>query len=291
MAKSRKWGDLYNLPEIVAIREKILTEYSNRLTFIEESHQYFLGDEEYNCVSNIIAKWSSVDEEAMLDNCARKAMDPKYPDYKYHGMTRDEIKALWDSISKEACDYGTLCHAFGESCFYWYAGEDEKILPECKHKFGPDGPIPETPEEEAILKFWDDLPDNFIGIIPEVRLINFEGNTKYAGTTDILFYYYDKDHPENNGVVIFDWKTNKDLYKNFKEEKMLWPFNYLLEMPHSHYVLQLNLYQLCLENIGIKVLGRRLIWVRPDGTYDKIKLPDIVDKFREIFDINKEEMF
>ena len=50
------------------------------------------------------------------------------PDYKYHGMTRDEIKDLWDSIAKEACDYGTICHAFGESCFYWYAGEDEKML-------------------------------------------------------------------------------------------------------------------------------------------------------------------
>ena len=286
MAKSRKWGDLYNLPEIVKIRELILKEYNNKLTFIEESHQYFLGDEEYDCVSNIIERWSSVDEEEMLNKCAIKAADPRYPDYKYHGMTREEIKKLWEDNSKRACDYGTICHAFGESCYYWFAGEDEKILPECKHKFNEYGPIATTPEEEAILKFWEDLPDNFIGIMPEIRLINFKGNTKYAGTTDILFYYYDKDNPEKSGVVIFDWKTNQDLYKNFKGTKMLWPFNNLLESPHSHYILQLNLYQLCLENLGIKVLGRRLIWVKPDATYEKVKLPYVVDTFKEIFAIN-----
>lgn len=287
MAKSRKWGDLYNLPEIEQIRELILKEYNNKLTFIEETHQYFLDDEELNCVSNIIERWSSVDEEEMLNKCSIKAMDPRYPNYKYHGMTKEEIKTMWEENSKRACDYGTLCHAFGESCFYWYAGEDEKILPECKDKFTENGPIATTPEEEAILKFWDDLPDNFIGIMPEIRLINFKGNTKYAGTTDILFYYYDKENPENSGVVIFDWKTNQDLYKNYKGTKMLWPFNNLLESPHSHYILQLNLYQLCLENLGIKVLGRRLIWVRPDATYEKVKLPYVANTIREIFGITE----
>lgn len=287
MAKSRKWGDLYNLPEIQKIRDLILQEYSNKLTFLEESHQYFLGDEEYECVSNIIEKWSSVDEEEMLERCAKKAIDERYPNYKYHGMTKEEIKAMWESTSKKACDYGTICHAFGESCYYWFAGEDEKILPECKHKFNENGPIAETPEEEAILKFWEDLPDNFIGIMPEIRLINFKGNTKYAGTTDILFYYYDKDNPDKSGVVIFDWKTNQDLYKNFKGTTMLWPFNNLLESPHSHYILQLNLYQLCLENLGIKVLGRRLIWVKPDATYEKVILPNVVNVLKELFEITE----
>ena len=94
MAKSRKWGDLYNLPEIEQIRELILKEYNNKLTFIEETHQYFLGDEEYECVSNIIERWSSVDEEEMLNKCSIKAMDPRYPNYKYHGMTKEEIKTM-----------------------------------------------------------------------------------------------------------------------------------------------------------------------------------------------------
>ena len=75
--------------------------------------------------------------------------------------------------------------------------------------------------------------------------------------------------------------TNKDLYKNFKEQKLLEPFEELLDMPLNIYKLQLSLYQNCLEKVGLKTVARRILWLKPDGTYDKISLEEYVKVLRE----------
>ncbi len=199
----RKWKTYYNLPEIVEIRDKIIDSYSNKLTFIEETHQYFIGDTEFDCVSNIVDRWSSVDEEAMLEKCAVKAL--KYPGYKYFGMTKEEIAAQWKRISDDACSLGTLVHAFGEGCFYWYTGQDDKIPEEVRGKFDNNGPKPTNKHEEAVVKFWNDIPENFVPVLAETKVFNTNG-TPYAGTFDILFYYVDEKKTENSGLLILDYK-------------------------------------------------------------------------------------
>jgi hypothetical protein len=106
-----------------------------------------------------------------------------------------------------------------------------------------------------------------------------------------MLFYYDAElegkPAEKSGFVIFDYKTNKDLYKNFKEKKLLPPFHELLDMPCSLYKLQLSLYQLNLEQLGFKVIGRRLIWLLPDGTYDKIPLESYSEKLKKYLTENK----
>ena len=289
MAEPRRWKDTYNHPEVVRIRELIKNAYSNKLTFIEESHQYFLDGVEFQCVSNVVEQWSSVDEEAMLENCARKAQDPTKPNYKYHGMSKSEIKQLWEDISNKATSFGTECHAFGESMFYYMVGEDENILPECRHKFDENGPKPTCPQEEAIVQFWNDLPDSYIPVLAETRVFN-TNVYPYAGTFDILFYYMDTENPENSGLLVFDYKTNASLsnsYARDKGEMMLFPFSYMYEESLSHYVCQLSLYVLPLLQLGLKVIGRRLIWLKHEGGYEKVPVPDVVDKIMEALNIKE----
>jgi hypothetical protein len=60
-------------------------------------------------------------------------------------------------------------------------------------------------------------------------------------------------------------------------------FSDMVDEAYSMYVLQLNLYQAALENIGIKVIDRRLIWLKPDGTYQQVKVPDIQERIKENF--------
>ena len=72
--------------------------------------------------------------------------------------------------------------------------------------------------------------------------------------------------------------TNKDLYKNFKGEKMLYPFEDLLNMSLNVYKLQLSLYMNCIEKIGFKVIDRKLMWLKNDGRYEKIELEEYVDR-------------
>ena len=81
--------------------------------------------------------------------------------------------------------------------------------------------------------------------------------------------------------LIVTHNTNKDLYKNFKEEKLLHPFEGLLDMPLSIYKLQLSLYQICLEKIGLKAIARRIMWLLPNGTYDKIPLESYTKQLEE----------
>lgn len=279
-----KWDKYYNLPEIQEIRDRIIDTYTNKLVFEEGPHKYFLDGVEYISVSEVTHKYKPIDGEQMAENCVRKWQKEQDTTYKYYGMSKEEILAKWKVKSDHACEFGTNVHAFGESMFYYMTGEPEKILDECKSQFTEDGPLPNNPQEEAIVKFWDDLPENFVPVLAETRVFNRNG-TQYAGTFDILFYYVEEPESPKNGLVIFDYKTNEELYKNYRGQTLLWPFQDLLDQNASYYQLQLSCYQIPLENLGYKVIGRRLIWVRPDGNYEKVKLDSVSGRLREALNI------
>ena len=279
-----KWDSYYHLPEIEDIRKKILDTYTNKLVFLEEPHEYYLDGVQYMCVSDVTHKYKPKSSEQMAEGCVRKWQKEQDPSYKYYGMSKEEILAQWAKISGDACEFGTNVHAFGESMFYYMTDQSDKILDECKGCFVDGRPHPRNPHEEAVVKFWDDIPENMVPVLAETKVFNRKG-TPYAGTFDILFYYVEEPNSPNNGLVIFDYKTNKDLFNNFKGQTLLWPFNDLLDQNESYYRLQLGLYQIPLENLGYKVVARRLIWLRPDGIYEKIKIPLITDRLRDALDI------
>jgi hypothetical protein len=55
----------------------------------------------------------------------------------------------------------------------------------------------------------------------------------------------------------------------------------LLDQNASYYTLQLSAYQIPLENLGLKTVARRLIWLKPDGMYEHIKIPSLTDRMRK----------
>lgn len=58
------------------------------------------------------------------------------------------------------------------------------------------------------------------------------------------------------------------------------PFTDLYDESYSFYILQLSAYSLCLQQLGYEIVDRRLIWLKDDGTYEKIKLPDYTVRLR-----------
>ena len=38
-----------------------------------------------------------------------------------------------------------------------------------------------------------------------------------------------------------------------------------------------------LMNLGYKVIDRKLIWLKDDGNYEKVALPDITDKIIKVY--------
>ena len=279
---TNKWLDIINLPKYEKIREQILTTFDG-LTFIEEGHKYFLNGKEMECVSNVAHRFQEhIDTVKLATETYERNFNK--PTSKYFQMSVDDIIASWNKISNEACTTGTFHHEFGESAFYYMIGQYDKILPEFKDRLTEDGGFKAIhPKEESIVKFYEEIPKCIIPILAETRVFVEYDNAGYAGTFDILFYYdaeIEGKSLNNNGLVVMDWKTNKDLYKNFKEQKLLPPFDGLLDMPLSIYKLQLSLYENALYKIGLKVVGRRILWLKPDGTYEKINL----ESYRERID-------
>lgn len=181
---------------------------------------------------------------------------------KRDGLPTGTTSVLWDLNSKIALAIGTRAHYFGELYAF------NRILK------------PTSGYEEAIVKFWNDLPPHIIPFIMELKM--YHKDYMFAGTGDILLY-----NTLTGKFIIGDYKTNKDLFKNFKGSKMLGPFSDLLDMPLNHYQLQLSFYQILFEQTGFKVESRKIIHLKPDGDYEMYDTEDYTKELKQYLKNNK----
>ena len=275
---TNKWLGVWDKPKYTQLRNKILNSF-NELKFIEEGHRYFIGDKEMFSVSVVTHLFK---KEFNSEIEAQKTYERNFNNKrsKYYQMTAEEILKQWKNKADEACALGTARHEFGESCFYYMTGQYDKILPAFKNRLREDGGFEAIyPEEVAVVKLYRDIPKEVIPILAETKV--YDEELGYAGTFDILFYFDSPTNPDKSGFLILDFKTNEDLFKNFKDEKLLKPFTGLLDMPLSIYKLQLSLYENCLDRIGLKTIGRRILWLKPDGVYEKINLESYMGALRK----------
>lgn len=264
--------------EVTEIRNKILQTF-NELVFIEDGHKYFLNGEELISVSNVTHQFQEpFNDDLIAENYAIK-----------HGETKEYWLDKWKFNSLKATTTGTLVHEFGESIAWLRNGHKELITDSCKCKLHNNWLVPTRPKEEAIIKFWDDKPDSYHFVLAETKIYSginpnlpkFKQN--YAGTFDLLFYYKNEKDDSKSGLVIFDYKTNADLENSFNRNynKMLYkPFDKMYNESLSLYTLQLSCYQIPLEDIGLKVLGRKLIHLKDDGNYNIVTLKDVTKDLR-----------
>lgn len=269
--------------EVTEIRNKILNEFKD-LTFVEEGHKYFLNGKQLPSVSEVTHKFCQYpfDSEAQAARYAET-----------HGETAEYWMDKWKFTNLKATTSGTLVHSYGESLGWLRNGHPELITEEnkCKYIKEKNWLIPTRPKEEAILKFYDELHPTLHFVLAETKV--YTGKNKqltdlqqdYCGTFDILFYYKDPNDDSNSGLCIFDFKTNKELQKDFSREMgkfLIPPFADYYEEPLSYYTLQLSCYQLPLEDIGLKVIARRIVWLKDDGNYELIPLNDVTDRLRQV---------
>lgn len=231
-----------------------IIEYFKDLGFKEDEHKYLLGDYTIKfSVSGLIKKYKyPTNWKKVLKESAEN-----------QGKTQEEVSKNWSDAAVKGCDIGNKAHSFGE--LYPF----DRTLE------------PKTNFDIAIMKFWNDLPDYIVPLLLEIRMYHKE--FLFAGTADILLY-----NTRTGKIIIADYKTNKDLFKNYKGQKMVGPFSHLLCSPYNHYQLQLSFYQILLEQLpGIEVAGRKLIWLKPDATYLLYSLDDYTKELKEELKLNK----
>ena len=170
---------------------------------------------------------------------------------KRTGVSAEDYLKEWKEINLEAITRGNRVHIFGENYPY-----NKSLVPSC-------------PQEEAVVKFWNSLPEHIILVGVEIRMYHF--SLLYPGTMDILLF-----DTKNQTYIIADYKTNKDLFKNFQGQTMLGPFEYKLDRPFSHYEIQLSYYQILIEQIlGITVSRRIVVYLGLDGEYKMYDCEDV----------------
>lgn len=258
--------------EVTEIRNKILNEFKD-LTFIEEGHKYFLNGQQLPSVSEVTHKFCQYpfDSEAQATRYAET-----------HGETAEYWMDKWKFTNLKATVSGTLVHEFGESLGWLRNGHPELITDSCKPKYVKDKNwlIPTRPKEEAIMKFYDELHPTLHFVLAETKVYSNKSEASsvknpFCGTFDLLAWYKHPTDESKSGLIVLDWKTNKELKKDFSRENgkmLLPPFGDYYEEPLSYYTLQLNLYSLCLAGIGLSPIGARVIWLKDDGTYELIPI-------------------
>jgi len=226
-----------------------IIDFFKDLIFKEEGHLYYVNEIPIeNSVSSLIKNYcKSFDKNKNSLEVSLK-----------RNLSQEEILKDWDNKRDIAILKGKKAHLFGEL-----------------YPFNRDL-RPQSPYDIATMKFWNDLPPHVIPIITEVKMYHKE--KMYAGTADGILY-----NTLTGFYNIIDYKTNIDLFKNFKGQRMLGVFSHLLDNPFNKYQIQLSYYQILLEQIeDIKVSTRKLIWLKSDGNYELYDTEDYTNILKQI---------
>jgi len=247
-----------------------LINHFKKIVFDEPSHTYKVAGKGLTPVSNFIHKFVKPFEAQKI---------AKFSAFK-EGITTEQCLKNWDEIREEACTNGTKVHDFGERYVIDKYGvvSDLKYSSVLQHLKNGEKL---QPKSLALVKFWDKMPDFYYPVALELRMFCVEMGI--AGTADIILM--DK---RDGTLAIFDYKTNKDLFKQYKDQKLLGIFRDMNDCPYSKYKIQLSTYQILLEKTGYKVSRRALVWLKEDGNYEIFDTADITNRIEDYFKSKKE---
>lgn len=228
-------------------KKRAIVSLFSPLTFKEKKHIYLVNNKALKIsVSGLIKKYVKfVDYDGIA-----KSIDIKMD------LPIGTTKKAWTDKSDKACDTGNKAHYFGEDYTF-----NRDILPS-------------TQFEKAIVAFWDSLPGHIVPVFTELKMYHLE--LMFGGTADIILY-----NTITEKFIIADYKTNEDIFKNFKGKKLKAPFLDLLESGFNKYQLQFSFYQILFEQTGLEVERRLLVWLKPDGTFDMYDTEDLTTELRK----------
>lgn len=222
----------------------------SKISFQEEGHIYTIKGKEENPVSvTTLLKnnFPEFDADLVIDKMMKSS---RWPQSKYYGQTKEEIKAGWDANGKAASEAGTLMHADIEN----FLNGEEMVNPNTKeisyfhlfwNEFNKVNPGLKCYRTEWIVYFDDDDNDKFNDV---------------SGSIDGVLVN------EKGQIVILDWKRSKEIKKENPYEKGTGVFSHLDNCNYWKYALQLNIYRHILESKYDKeVIGMYIVVLHPDN--------------------------
>ena len=237
----------------------------SHIKFDEGPHIYHIdGDSDFMSVTRWNhSHFAKFDSDKIIDKMMSNP--EKWKKNKYFGMTKQEIKNLWNENGRKAASAGTKMH-YDIECFYNNMEVDNPSI-----------------EYEYFLRFHKQ--NNNLEAYRTEWMV-YDKELRFAGSIDMVF-----ENPDGS-LEIYDWKRCKEIKKENKWQSATTEcISHLPDTNFWHYSLQLNTYKALLEkNYGKKVKGLYLICLHPDNknnSYQKIKVPTLKTEIKELFELRK----
>lgn len=233
------------------------------ISFEEGPHIYtVLGDRGgYTSVTTWNHKhFAEFDADAIIDKMMTSRNWNK-PDYKYYGMTREDIKKAWDDKRDSAACAGTKMHNDIEM---YYNGANIE-------------------NDSAEFSFFKSFVGDFPHLTPyRTEWMVYYEELKLSGSIDMIY-----ENPDGT-LQIYDWKRCEEI----KHEASFGQFaktpciSHLPDTNFWHYALQLNMYKTILEHkYGKTVTDLYLVCMHPGNkykTYQRIQVPVLEKEMAEL---------
>ena len=238
------------------------------ITFDEGPHIYTInGDSDFMSVTT----WNhSHFEHFDADKIIDKMMMSRNwgPASKYWGMSKDEIKKLWEDNGKKASEAGTKMH-YDIECYY----NDMDI---------------EVEEDCIEWNYFEKFEEEIGGKKEPYRTewMVWDDELKFAGSIDMTYI-----NPDGT-IDIYDWKRSVGIKKENKWRSSTTKcIKHLPDSNFWHYSLQLNTYKALLEkNYGVKVKDMYLVCLHPNNenkSYQRIQVADLEKEVKDLFDLRR----
>ena len=270
--------------EVTEIRSNIIKSFKD-LRFEEGPHKYFRKikkneEIELPSVSSIIHKFEPYKD---WDLQAEKSALSE-------GITVEEKKRMWHEKNLMGTNSGSVVHLYAENFINGILLNNPSYIDDVMKMQYEDGYlIPASPKQRAVANVLEEITKipNLYPVMAEAKVytgINdtLHLNQNYAGTFDMLFAFKRDD---KYVLCIYDWKTNENIEKQYCRDNNITltkPFNDMINEPKSVYTLQLSCYEMAIRQLGYDVVDRKLMWVKDDGTYEKISLKSEINKLSKI---------
>jgi len=240
------------------------------IEFDEGPHIYTVhGEQGYTSVTTWNhSHFPHFDADGVINNML-KSKKMKDPTYKYYGMNKENIKAMWSKKGELASGCGTKMH-YDIECYYNYMEVENDSI-----------------EFEWFLKFDADFPD--LKPYRTEWMIYYE-ELKLSGSIDMIF-----ENPDGT-IQIYDWKRCQEIvHENGFGQSAITPcISHLPNTNYWHYALQLNTYKTILEHkYGKKVTGLYLVCLHPDNPYkryERIEIPFLDKEMKDLFELRRNQV-
>lgn len=243
----------------------------NDISFEEGPHIYTVCGNRggYTSVTTLIhSLFPHFDADKIINNIL-KSKNMKDPKYKYYGMTKDDIKNMWNTKRDSSASSGTNMH-FDIECYYNGVAVNNDSI---EYKF--------------FLKFVADFPE--LKPYRTEWMVYYE-ELKLSGSIDMIF-----ENPDGT-LQIYDWKRCQEIKfeTEFGKFAVVPCISHVPDTNFWHYSLQLNIYKMILEHkYNKKVTDLYLVCLHPDNpykTYDRIQVPMLDKEIEQLIIYRKQQI-